>query len=79
MNTITAHLEEDTIQRLSKLSEAMRRPQSWLVAEAVRRYLNEEERILSDIHEGIKEADDGNFATPEEVKVSFAKWGVDAR
>lgn len=79
MNTITAHLEDDAMRRLSMLSETMRRPQAWLVAEAVRRYLNEEERILAAIHKGIEEADKGNFATPEEVAASFAKWGVDAR
>lgn len=79
MNTVTARLENDALERLSRLAEATRRSRSWLVAEAVYRYLQEEEWQIAAIEEGVKAADDGRFASPDEVKNTFAKWGVDAR
>ncbi len=38
----------------------------------------EEKRQISAIEEGIREADAGNFATEEEVRAAFARWGADA-
>ena len=30
------------------------------------------------IHEGVRQADAGNFASEEDVKAAFARWGVNA-
>ncbi len=47
-----------------------------LVAEAIRRYLEEYLRQTEAIREGIKQADEGKFASEERVKAAFSKWGV---
>lgn len=78
MNTVTARLDDESMMRLAKLAKMTRRSRSWLVAEAVRNYLREEEWQIAAIEEGVRAADSGAFASPEEVKATFAKWGVDA-
>ena len=79
MNTVTATLDNDSMERLSKMAEATQRSLAWLVAEAVRNYLREEEWQIAAIEDGVRAADNGQFASPDEVKEAFARWGVDAR
>lgn len=79
MNTVTARLDDDSMQRLAKMAETTRRSRSWLIAEAVRNYLREEEWQIAAIEEGVRAADEGQFASSDEVKEAFARWGVDAR
>ncbi len=49
-----------------------------IIHEALGNYL-EEKRQIAAIEEGIREADAGNFATEEEVRAAFARWGVNAQ
>ena len=76
MSTITARLDSDTQARLEKLAAATSRSRSWLVAEAVRQYVAEQSWQVEAIEEGVREADAGNFASDDEVKDAFARWGV---
>ncbi len=78
MTTVTARIDEETQTRLEKLAKATDRSRSWLVADAVRRYVDEESWQVAAIEEGVRQADAGNFATADEVKTAFAAWGVDA-
>ncbi|MGH8446753.1 MAG: hypothetical protein ACREVL_15890 [Solimonas sp.] len=36
----------------------------------------EELRLRKEVEAGIAQADRGQFATPEEIRAAFAKWGV---
>jgi len=79
MPTITARLDADTQAQLEKLAAATSRSRSWLVAEAVKQYVAEQSWQVEAIEEGIREADAGNFASDDEVKEAFARWGVNAQ
>jgi len=79
MSTITARLDSDTQARLEKLAAATSRSRSWLVAEAVKQYVAEQSWQVEAIEEGIREADAGNFASDDEVKEAFGRWGVNVR
>ena len=79
MATITARLDADTQAQLEKLAAATSRSRSWLVAEAVKQYVAEQSWQVEAIEEGIREADAGNFASADEVKEAFARWGVNAQ
>ena len=80
MNTVTvsARLDARTTKKLEQLSKATSRSKSFLAAEAIQAYVEEQSWQIEAIEEGIKQGDDGNFANDEEVKKAFAKWGVDA-
>ena len=76
MATVTARIDEETQTRLEKLSRATDRSRSWLVADAVRRYVAEESWQVAAIEEGVRQADAGEFAAEDDVKAAFAAWGV---
>jgi predicted transcriptional regulator len=78
MSTITARLDSDTRARLEKLAAATSRSRSWLVAEAVKQYVAEQSWQVEAIKEGIRQADAGNFASDDEIKEAFGRWGVNA-
>jgi predicted transcriptional regulator len=78
MSTITARLDSDTRARLEKLAAATSRSRSWVVAEAVKQYVAEQSWQVEAIKEGIRQADAGNFASDDEIKEAFGRWGVNA-
>jgi predicted transcriptional regulator len=78
MTTVTARIDEATQSSLDKLAKATDRSRSWLVADAVRRYVAEESWQIAAIEEGVRQAEAGNFATKAEVRAAFARWGVNA-
>lgn len=73
------HLDPETKGRLKALARAMGRPVPELVAEAVRRYVRDEEWAVAAIAEGVRQADAGLFASDDEVRECFAQWGVDMK
>ena len=79
MTTVTTRIDEETQSRLDQLAKATDRSRSWLVADAIRRYVEEEGWQVAAIEEGVRQADAGDFATEDEVKAAFAEWGGDVR
>jgi len=76
--TMTIRLEPELKSRLDRLAAATHRSKSFLAAEAVREFIELNEWQVQEIKAAIKEADEGNFASPEEETAVFNKWGVDA-
>jgi len=79
MSTVTARLDADTQAQLEKLVAATSRSRSWLVAEAIRQYVAEQSWQVEAIQEGVRQADEGKFASDQEVAGAFARWGVHAK
>jgi RHH-type rel operon transcriptional repressor/antitoxin RelB len=52
----------------------MERTKSYLAAQAIRTYVELNEWQIAEIKTALKEADAGDFATPEEVESVFNKW-----
>lgn len=78
MPTVTAMVDDDLQHRLTAIAQATQQSPSCLISTAIRRYIEKEEWQIAAIEKGLQEAEAGNFATEEEVKDFFAKWGVDA-
>lgn len=73
---MTIRLEPELKARLDKLSAATRRSKSFLAAEAVREFIELNEWQIEEIKAAVKEADAGDFASDQEVRAVFNKWGV---
>jgi RHH-type transcriptional regulator, rel operon repressor / antitoxin RelB len=73
---ITTRLDKDTIEKLEKLAGATKRSKSFLVAEAVDKYLREQEWQVDAIKEGVLQAEKGDFATDNEVREFFKTRGI---
>ncbi len=76
--TMTIRLEPELKSRLDKLAIATHRSKSFLASEAVREFIEVNEWQIQEIKAAIKEADEGDFASPEEEAAIFNKWGANA-
>jgi predicted transcriptional regulator len=72
--TINVRLPEALYNQIEALAKATARTKSFLAIDALTSYVERESWQIRDIHEGIKEADAGEFATDEEVKAVFTKY-----
>lgn len=76
--TMTLRLEDDVKARLDKLAEATQRSKSFLAAEAVREYVENNEWQIREIKAALKEANAGDFADDAEVAALAKKWKLNA-
>lgn len=74
--TINVRLPEALYNQIEELAKATVRTKSFLTIEALTNYVQNESWQIRDVHEGIKEADAGEFATDNEVKAMFSKYGA---
>ena len=76
---MTIRLDDEVKQRLDRLAEATDRSKSFLAAEAVRAYVENNEWQVAEIRAAITEADAEKFASDKEVTKLARKWKVNAR
>ena len=76
--TMTVRLEDDVKDRLEILAEATQRSKSFLAAEAIRSYVENNEWQIGEIQTALKEADTGDFAGDKDVLALAKKWKVNA-
>ena len=69
-------MDAEKLARVDNLARAVNRSRAWVINQAVDRYLEYEEWFVRQVQQGVKEADQGNFATDEEVDKRLSKWGV---
>ncbi|HSB25857.1 MAG TPA: ribbon-helix-helix protein, CopG family [Burkholderiaceae bacterium] len=76
---MTLRLEDDVKARLDKLADATQRSKSFLAAEAIREFVENNEWQIREIKAAIKEANAGDFVSDEEVAALAKKWKLNAR
>jgi RHH-type transcriptional regulator, rel operon repressor / antitoxin RelB len=76
--TMTLRLEDDVKARLDKLADATQRSKSFLAAEAIREYVENNEWQIREIKAALKEANAGGFAGDAEVAALAKKWKLNA-
>lgn len=74
--TINVRLPEALYSQIEELAKATARTKSFLTIDALTQYVERESWQIRDIHEGLKEADAGEFATDDQDKAVFAKYGA---
>lgn len=74
--TINVRLPEALYSQIEELAKATARTKSFLALDALTHYVQSESWQVRDIHEGIQEADAGEFATDMQVNEVFAKYGA---
>jgi predicted transcriptional regulator len=63
----SVRLDEALLARLDRIGALYERSRGWLIAEAVKRFLEEEEEYNAKIDEGIRSADSEPLLTHEQV------------
>ena len=79
MKATTVRINDDMLGRIDCLANALSRSRSWVINQAIERFIGHEEWFVQEVKEGLKEIEQGKIATNEEVTARFRKWGVDAR
>ena len=77
--TMTVRLEDEVKHRLDRLAESTQRSKSFLAAEAIREFVENNEWQISEIRAALAEADAADFATDKELAAVAKKWKVNAR
>jgi RHH-type rel operon transcriptional repressor/antitoxin RelB len=77
--TMTVRLEDEVKQRLDNLAGVTRRSKSFLAAEAIREYVENNDWQIRETNLALQEADAGDFASDKEVAALAKKWKVNAR
>jgi len=72
-DAITVRLEADKRDQLDKLATVFDRDRSYVINAAIDAYLDVHRWQLDHIEEGLRQAEAGEFASPEEVTAAFAR------
>ncbi len=62
------------LRKLDTLARRQKRDRTQLIEEAIEQYIALHKLYLEQIDEGLRAADQGDFATEEEVRAEFARW-----
>ena len=62
------------LRKLDALARQQKRDRTQLIEEAIEQYIALHRLYLEQIDEGLQAADQGDFATDEEVQAEFERW-----
>jgi predicted transcriptional regulator len=71
LKATSVRLDDETLERVGQMAEAMERPRAWLMAQAIKQYVDREEWFISEVEKGIQAADEGRLVDHADVK---SKW-----
>ncbi len=77
--TVTTTIDSNTYRWLKMPADPSGSTESEPAAEAIRIFIEDQSRRMEAIQEGIRQADQGKFASEEQVKSVFSKWGLKDR
>lgn len=75
---MSMRLPEEISNELAELAKATGRTKSFLAVEAVKEFLAREKWQIEKIQKGLTEAEQGLFASEDEIKALHNKWGYNA-
>jgi predicted transcriptional regulator len=73
-SSVSIRIRPELNEQIEALAKAMDRPKSWVCERALEDFVSLQKWQISEIQEGLADADAGDFATEEEVEAAFAKW-----
>jgi len=78
MKTTTVRVDDHLLDRVDGLAKVLSRSRSWVINQAIDRFLEYEEWFVQEVKDGLTEVEKGEIATHEEVIAKFRKWGANA-
>ncbi len=71
LKATSVRLDDETLERVGKMAEAMDRPRAWLMAYAIKQFVEREDWFIHEVEKGIQAADQGMLQDHADVK---ARW-----
>jgi predicted transcriptional regulator len=78
MKNTTIRMEDKTLNRIDSMAKSLSRSRTWIINQAIERYLSYEEWFALEVQSGLDEMQKGDLASQEEVNTRLEKWGVNA-
>ncbi|SCW84540.1 Predicted transcriptional regulator [Rhizobium mongolense subsp. loessense] len=75
----TVRVKDETASKLDQLAEKLDRSRSYMAAEAIEAFVEQQEWQLAEIEAGLTDADRGEFASDEDVAKVVRKYVKFAR
>jgi len=75
MKATTVRFEDEVLGRIDGLAHTLSRSRSWVIQQAINRFLDYEEWFVQEVKDGLAEVERGDVATDDEVAGRFRKWG----
>lgn len=67
---------KDKIERIDAIATSLGRSRNWLLNKALDDILEHQDWFAAEVQKGIAAADNGEFASPDEVTAIFNKYGA---
>ena len=80
MTTTSFRLDKDLEGKLDDVAQSLRRSKSWIINDALRHYIEREERrqrMLRETEEAIADLEAGRIVSGEEVMSWLESWGTE--
>jgi RHH-type transcriptional regulator, rel operon repressor / antitoxin RelB len=74
--TFTVRVPVDLKKRLDELAKATDRSRSWLAADALKNYVEDQQWQLAEIDQGLRDAQAGRIVPHEKVDRWLKSWGT---
>ena len=71
---VSLRIDDDKIEALDQLAEALKRDRSFVINEAIESYLEVHKWQIKHIKKSVAQADQENFISELDVKKAFKKW-----
>ena len=71
--TLNLRVSEELRAGLDRVAEAVDRPRSWVVTQAIEEYLATQLWQIEEMEAALREIEAGDFASPEEVEAVFSR------
>ena len=71
LKVTSVRLDDETLERVAQMAEAMDRPRAWLMSYAIKQFVEREEWFVREVEKGKQAADEGRLQDHAEVK---ARW-----
>jgi len=75
--TFSIRLKPDIKKRLARLAKASGRSSNFLISDAVKSYVADQEMLLAEIRQADGQMTSGHFIKHEDMKAWLLSWGTD--
>ncbi len=75
--TFSIRLKPEIKKRIAKLAKASGRSSNFLISDAVKSYVADQERLLAEIRQGDRQVKSGHYLKHEDMKAWLLSWGTD--
>ena len=71
LKATSVRLDDETLAGIAQIAEAMDRPKAWLMAQAIKQYVERETWFINEVAKGVTAAAEGRLIDHSDLK---AKW-----